>query len=68
MVIVIDTMPLCVLLKVLSILYNGINTLVDNFYYSNLLLFIASLDDINDFISWKAKTQNVIFGPNAILQ
>jgi len=51
MVIVIDTMPLCVLLKVLSILYNGINTLVDNFYYSNLLLFIASLDDINDFIS-----------------
>jgi hypothetical protein len=68
MVIVIDTMPLCALLKVLSVLYNGINTLVDNFYNSDLLLFIASLHDINGFISRKAKTQNVIFGPNAILQ
>jgi hypothetical protein len=68
MVILIDTLPLCALLKVLSVLYNGINTSVDYFYNSDLLLFIASLHGINDFISWKAKTQIVIFGPNAILQ
>ena len=57
MMIVIDTMSLYSLLEALSVLHYVINTdtyvccLVDNFYNSDLVLFVASLHDIIDFIS-----------------